>query len=699
MEILAPAGDEAMLRAAVYSGADCVYVGVEGFNARRGAANFGEQALKAAVAFCHARGCGVYAALNTVVLPGEEAAALRAVRAVANAGCDAVIVQDIGLAKAVRTAAPGLALHASTQTSIHSAAGVRAMAALGFSRVILARELSFAEIGEIAHTAREVGVELEVFVHGALCVCVSGQCYMSAFLGGRSANRGACAGPCRLPFTAAVGETGAKGAAAQHLSLKDLSVLDELPRLAALGVVSAKIEGRLRGPEYCAVVVDAAQKALRGESYDKALLQDVFSRSGFTAAWPQGKIGKEMFGTRTTADSAAAKKALPKARELYRRERPRVPVKMALRLSKEGGALVVSDGKHRVETPLPGPLAAAEGDAASALRAALCKTGGTPFAPAEVAVEANGLHLPAAVANAARRTALEELMALRSIPPTPLDETTFVPLLTKAAPRAPKTGHGAPPVLRARFENLEQVPHSAAAQCEELLLPLFEADKVPKELRAKTRLWLPRVLFGPLEGQAAQRVEAAKTMGFLGFEVQNPAHWVLCAGQNTSGGFGLNITNAWAAASAFGQGVARLTLSPELSLAQMRDVVAALPQNAPATDALAYGHMPLMVTRACPLQNVAECATCPRSGTLADRKGEKFPVHCRHGVRSIYNPVPLWMADRLAELPTGSATLYFTTESKTACTAVLAAFQNGEKAPGPFTRGLYTRGVAVGEAH
>ena len=245
IEILAPVGSEEMLRAAVFSGADAVYLGFSGFNARTGAGNFDADSLKEAVRFCHARGVKVHVALNTTVYGGELAALAGAVKAVAESGADAVICQDLAVAQLIGRIAPDLPRHGSTQMSVHTLQGALELKELGFTRVVLARELS---LPEVEHITKHCGIETECFVHGALCMCVSGQCYMSAFLGGRSGNRGSCAGPCRLPFEANPLPEGKPGRL-HHLSLKDNSVIDKLDRMQAVGVASAKIEGRLRTPE------------------------------------------------------------------------------------------------------------------------------------------------------------------------------------------------------------------------------------------------------------------------------------------------------------------------------------------------------------------------------------------------------------------------------------------------------------------
>ena len=350
IEILAPVGSEEMLHAAVFSGADAVYLGFSGFNARTGAGNFDADSLKEAVRFCHARGVKVHVALNTTVYGGELASLRDAIRAVAASGADAVICQDLAVATLIGKIAPQLPRHGSTQMSVHTLQGALELKELGFTRVVLARELSLPEVEQIT---RHCGIETECFVHGALCMCVSGQCYMSAFLGGRSGNRGSCAGPCRLPFEANTLPEGKPGRL-HHLSLKDNSVIDKLDQLQAIGVASAKIEGRLRTPEYVAAAVSACLAGREGRAYDRDLLKNAFSRSGFTSGYLDGKIDGTMFGVRSEADAELTKKTLPALRELYRRERSRVPVRMKLEIEEGGEKLTVTDADK--ETVFEGTL-------------------------------------------------------------------------------------------------------------------------------------------------------------------------------------------------------------------------------------------------------------------------------------------------------------------------------------------------------
>lgn len=702
MEILAPAGDIDMLRAAVYSGADCVYLGVSGFNARRGAANFDQQELAEAVAFCHARGCGVYAALNTLVFPGREKEAQKALEWVVDAGCDGVIVQDLYMARLALGC--GLAVHGSTQMSVHSLEGVRFLADMGFSRAILARELSLAEIGDIAANSP---IELEVFVHGALCVSVSGQCYASAFLGGRSANRGACAGTCRLPFAFqaqknkydaiyAQGPLSAGGEGEQyHLSLRDLSVMEQLPQLEKMGIASAKIEGRLRGPEYCAVAVDSARKSLGRQAYDQQLLQDIFSRSGFTQGWPAAQRTEDMFGVRTEQDIQATKKAMPKARELYRRERPRVPVQFALQLSPDQGKLTVEDGTHRVDIALPGPFAPANGDGTTALVQNLQKTGGTPFYVRKApCLQTGGLYISAAQLSSARRQALDVLLARRSaLAPQQGAERVAASQqhLEQQLSRLPAMKK-APQGLQGHFESCAQVPSTAWESLARVFVPLEEWGKVPQQWRDKTVLCLPRVLFGRQEQQAMQQVTQSGGLGFAGYEAGNVAHLNILQGHPVYGGFGLNVTNAYTLAFLAGQGCVSVQLSLELSLSQMQQILRQAGDKV-ATDSLCYGHMPLMLTRACPHKTRHGCQGCPGDVVLVDRKGHHFPVKCRGDVRTIYNPVPLWMADLLSSLPTQTQTMYFTGETRQRVEEILEDFVRQKTADIPFTRGLYTKGT------
>ena len=687
IEILAPVGNEEMLRAAVFSGADAVYLGFSGFNARTSANNFDADTLKEAVRFCHARGVAVHVALNTTVYGGELPALEAAIRAVAASGADAVICQDLAVATLIGKIAPQLPRHGSTQMSVHSLQGALELKELGFTRVVLARELS---LPEVEHITKHCGIETECFVHGALCMCVSGQCYMSAFLGGRSGNRGSCAGPCRLPFEANPLPEGKPGRL-HHLSLKDNSVIDKLDKLQALGVASAKIEGRLRTPEYVAAAVSACLAGREGRAYDRDLLKNAFSRSGFTSGYLDGKINGTMFGVRSEADAELTKKTLPALRELYRRERSRVPVKMKLEIEEGGEKLTVTDADgnkafaYGDAEPQP-----ARTDPTDSLHRSLAKTGGTPFAvtDTDITVEMDGgsWFIPGSAVNELRREALDALLKKREVlRPWPTTEAHVPALPLRTLP--PRR------TLRARFESWEQVPERALDGIEYLILPIAQADRVPREWRAKTLLELPRVMFGKLEEDTARRIAATQDAGFAGYEVSNIAHLRLCRGLPMSGSFGLNITNNVAAQFYADNGLGSMLILPEVKDSDISTIAPEHGGKPVPTGVLVYGHMPLMITRACPLQNIHDCAHCDKTGVLTDRKAKKFPVRCGLGVRTIYNPVPIYMGDKPGALTVDYGVAYFTLESRDEAAEILEMIRTHAPFEGDFTRGLYFKGT------
>ena len=685
IEILAPVGSEEMLHAAVFSGADAVYLGFSGFNARTGAGNFDADSLKEAVRFCHARGVKVHVALNTTVYGGELASLCDAIRAVAASGADAVICQDLAVATLIGKIAPQLPRHGSTQMSVHTLQGALELKELGFTRVVLARELSLPEVEQIT---RHCGIETECFVHGALCMCVSGQCYMSAFLGGRSGNRGSCAGPCRLPFEANALPEGKPGRL-HHLSLKDNSVIDKLDQLQAMGVASAKIEGRLRTPEYVAAAVSACLAGREGRAYDRDLLKNAFSRSGFTSGYLDGKIDGTMFGVRSEADAELTKKTLPALRELYRRERSRVPVRMKLEIEEGGEKLTVTDADGNKAFAYgdfePQP---ARADPTESLKRSLAKTGGTPFAAENIEVEMDEgpWFVPGSTVNELRREALDALLKKREVlRPWPVQDVELEPLPQRTLP--PRR------TLRARFERWDQVPEQALSGVEYLILPIAQADRVPREWRGKTLLELPRVMFGKLEEDTARRVAATQDAGFAGYEVSNIAHLRLCRGLPMSGGFGLNVTNQVAAQFYADNGLGSVLILPETKDSDISTIAPTHAGKPVPTGVLVYGHMPLMVTRACPLQNIHDCAHCDKTGVLTDRKAKKFPVRCGMGVRTIYNPVPIYMGDKPGALTVDYGVAYFTLESREEAAAILDNIRVHAPFEGDFTRGLYFKGT------
>ena len=684
LEILAPAGNREMLGAAVFSGADAVYLGLTGFNARRTAGNFTPDELREAVSFCHARGVRVHVTLNTLVYARELDGLADAVRAVAEAGADAVIADDLATAQLVKQIAPSLHLHGSTQMSVHTPAGAKELAAMGYDRVILARELSLEEIRVICAASP---IECEVFIHGALCMSVSGQCMMSAFLGGRSGNRGACAGPCRLPFDASAGLAPGKPGKACHLSLKDMDHIPHLRELMDAGVASVKIEGRLRTPEYAAASVAACRAVREGQPYDENLVRDIFSRSGFTDGYLTGRNDGTMFGVRTEADAAATRAATPKARELFRRELSRIPVHFTVDFAEEGVKLTAADeDRHKAivyseEAPQP-----AQKDQTPAIERALGKTGGTPFLCAGVTLTGTPGFLPGSVWNELRRNVLETLLEKRSV-------VTAHAVQPYLPPRFAAHTVGTVPALAARFATVQQCPADFVETLRWLIFPLTEAEKVPAAWRGKTLLELPRVMFGKTEARTAEVLYTWREAGFAGAVANNAAHLLLAKDWPLYGGLGLNITNPLSAARYAELGLEGMLVHPETALTAMQAVAPMRDGKALPTAALCYGHIPLMLTRACPLRNVHSCAQCAGGGTLRDRKGRDFTVTCSApggaGIRTVFNPVPLYMGDRLTELPVDVAVAAFTTESPARTAQILDALTARQAFDSEFTRGLY----------
>ncbi len=667
MEVLAPAGGREQLIAAVRSGADAVYLGTKSFNARRRADNFGEEGLKEAVAFCHGRGVRVHVTVNTLVTDGELPALYDTVREVAASGADAVILQDPAAAALFREHVPALPRHASTQMSIHNLEGVRLAEELGFTRVILARELSLEEIRRIR---AGTDMELEVFVHGALCMGFSGQCLLSAVLGDRSGNRGLCAQPCRLDFRA--------GERPYALSLKDNCLIPWARALEEAGVDSLKIEGRLRRPEYVAAAVDACRKALAGETPDLDRLEKVFSRSGFTDGYLTGKRTLAMFGRRTEEDKSDAAAVLGELAGLYRRELSRVPVDMALTLQPDRpAALTVTDGEHRVTVtgPAPEPVRSREADFA----AQLGRTGGTPFLLRELRADA----APGWTAklNPLRREALEKLLAARE---------AVSPLPVTGEPKFPEGGkRETQPKLRLRFETKEQF--FDLPEAEALYLP---AEAVDEALAArygeKLVAELPRLLFPGTEAALVRRLEALRGAGLKTLCAGNASTVRLARelGFRVSGGFDLNVLNSRALAEWASLGVAETLLSPEIRMPAAARLGEGIPRGV-----LAYGHLPLMLFRCCPMQGKDGCGSCGGRRSLRDRQGTDFPVLChRKRYSTLLNPVPLYVSDKdLTGLDFQLA--YFTLENPGDCRRIAEDMAAGAPFGGKRTLGPYFRSM------
>ncbi len=692
MELLSPAGSFEALRAAVCNGADAVYLGIDGFNARRGARNFTLEELPEAVSYAHVRGVQVHLTLNTLVCDRELPAAANTITAAARSGVDAFIVQDWGMLDLCRNLAPTIPIHASTQMSIHSLDGVLQAAKLGVSRVVLARELP---ADQIALICRNSPVEIEVFVHGALCMCYSGQCYMSAVIGRRSGNRGQCAQPCRLPYGYDRFED------KYPLSLKDNCLIEYLEELRRAGVASLKIEGRMKRPDYVATVTRIYREALNEGHIgpqEKEALRNAFSRQGFTQGYFIHKTGREMFGTRQKEEGSKVQQQA--ARASYENMEPqRVPVQFyALVNQGQPVQLAVQDNDGhvcKVEGYLP-QEALHRALTEDELISRLSKTGGTPYYCEKVHCRLDsGLMVTAAELNRLRREVLAQLTAQRGRAPTP-ELGTLPPIQTFSGSRIT-------PELTVSILKTEQITRKLQQmQPAVLYAPLSEILSHPDIYHRLSRKQtiaaiLPRVVRDDETAELLSGLTRLSTLNIRRVLVGNLGQISLAQskGLEVAGDFGLNLFNSRSMALMKELGLKSATASFEMTLPQLRDLSKPIP-----TELLVYGRLPLMLTENCLIKNRAGVCACQSGNAkLIDRMGEEFRVvrDCGTCRSVILNGKKLYLLDRkedLRKLGMWALRLSFTTENVSEIDNALSAWDG--KAffePGSCTRGLYLRGV------
>ncbi len=675
-EVLSPVGNEEMLIAATRCGADAVYLGAEHFNARRNAENFSDEKLKRAIQYCHIRGVKVFLTLNIVVSDKEIRDALLTAETAYKYGIDAIICADLGLIELLHRRMPSLPLHASTQMTVTNAAALPFLKSLGISRVVLPREMSKEQIGDFCAAATENGIETEVFVHGALCMSVSGQCLLSSMLGGRSGNRGLCAGPCRLPFSS-------DKSGSYDLSLKDLSLIEYITELKNLGVTSFKIEGRMKRPEYVAAATAAVRSAVdKGDVTEELLLtlRNVFARSGFTDGYFTNSLSPDMFGTRTIDDVQSATDAFPKLHEIFRHERQSVPLTATLSV-KTGEKICLSlcDGTNTAvsfsdipETAINRPVTK------DMLLQNLQKFGGTPYLLKgfEIILD-DGLAVSAKVINNLRRDCVEKLNILRAAP----DKTEIIDFpIGENFASVSKT-----PEIFCRFGNTEQIP-TCLHGIKYISLPLecnIDRTDIPDTVIKVVDI--PRTFDIATKKKL---LEKFREKGFTHALCSTIADFCLAedSGFSVIGGMGLNVFNSYSAKALFDRNAAAVVLSPEIQLTD----AAKINGNIGIT---AYGNIPLMLAANCPIKNKMSCKNCGRAQGLTDRLGVFFPVRCRMGMSEILNSRPIWLADRMKEINCDFAVLYFTDETASRVAEIINAHKNGLPPDTEYTRGLYYRGI------
>lgn len=734
VEILAPAGSMDALVAAVRCGADAIYLGAGDFNARRHADNFTRDELRQAVEYCHIRGVKVYLTLNTLISDAEISSALELISCVCAIGVDALIIQDLGIARLCHEVAPNMPLHASTQMSVTSVYGFKELETLGFKRAVLPRELSFEEIRKIRENT---SMELELFVHGALCMCVSGQCYLSGMLGGRSGNRGLCAQPCRLPFSA-------PGGLGADLSLKDLSLIDHLPELCELGIESFKIEGRMKRPEYVAAATTACRVAIKryekSKSFDKSSgdidysgvrtqeelklkeqLRAVFSRSGFTDGYYKDNLGIGMFGTRQKDDVTAAAPVLKELSRLYEKEPSVIPISLSL-TAELGKPLMASASTGKINTFVTSDykVQKAQNHATEVekIREQLHKTGGTPFKVEMTDIKVDGnINVPISEINSIRRLALaslekklisgyekETVLSEFKLPIDDFARTSLLELGNHTITWKKRNPIAERPNSIARFSSVDQIPKNFGEFIADkdygitsVIVPLFTTeDKFSrlKKLNIPYGVELPRAIYGNYRDIKCKLKDAKKCgVSFAYCGTLDAIKLAKSEGLPVLGAQTLNAYNSFSLSEYKSlEGLHSIVVSTEMGLKDITNLRSSLPRGI-----ISYGQTPLMLVRNCPIKNGRNCRSCQSKLYLTDRKGIKFPVTCvaNAGVASeVLNSRPIYLADRQHELKNlDFQLLYFTVESPEKVEKILAAFRDQESPKGEFTRGLYYRGV------
>ena len=692
IELLSPAGSPEAVIAAVQNGADAIYLGLDSFNARRGAVNFNAAEFEKAMRYCRIRGCKVYVTLNTLIGDREIERAVAAAGMASELGADGIIIQDLGLIRAVRAKLPDIPLHASTQMSIHNLAGVEAAAQLGLTRAVLARELSLEQIRFITKNA---SIETEVFVHGALCFCHSGQCYLSAMIGRRSGNRGMCAQPCRMQYSLG-------GRMDDYpLSLKDQCLVDRLQELEDAGVASLKIEGRMKRPEYTGIVTGVYSRVLREHRKPTAdemtLLEQAFSRQGFTQGYFNGDK-KDMFGTRADTERTDESIFTRARREYGANELRRVPVHFYTVVEKgvPARAIAFDDEGHRAMTYGPIPeRAKRQGVTAEYLMDQMYKTGGTPYNCVDNQAKADdGLFLPAASINELRRRLINQLSEERAKPP--LRRSLQLPPLPKSL-----TQPAEPKIIFQVLSADQMTEELANLEPDYLYFPLMDLQDSLEKLQPFLKkacqpvAVLPRIITDQETEAVKKALDKVAAAGVRQALVGNLGHVYLVrgAGLRARGDFGLNAFNSHTLEMLHQAGFLSATASFELRLSQIKDM-----QKPLDTEAIVYGRLPVMVSDQCVIRHSAGHCTCQQPAQMADRMGSVFPVVKEFGCRNvIFNAHKLYLADKRDELNAAglwALRLMFTTESARECAEVARSYLGlSDYKPNVLTRGQYYRGV------
>ncbi|MBQ7761485.1 MAG: U32 family peptidase [Clostridia bacterium] len=654
IELLAPAGDMEALISAISSGANAVYLGVEDFNARKRAKNFTLETVKDAINLCHAHGVKSYITLNTALFDKELPLALDTAVALWNMGVDGFIIADLGLAYLIKGKYPQIEIHASTQCTVHNLDGANFLAdKLGFSRVVLAREL---DRNNIKYISQNASAETEMFVHGAHCMSVSGQCLLSYAMGGRSGNRGECAQPCRLPY-----QIGSKGG--YPLSLKDMSLAGHITEIYNSGVSSLKIEGRMKNKDYVGGTVavwrellDSKRNATKREF---ETLSALFSRQGFTDGYYMSQIDKNMLGVRTDENKAQSLES--KAQENFVLEKPAINMSARLIIG-ENASLTVSIGNKTataigdvVESAKTAPMSKED------ISVSLSKLGNTPFSLGTLDIEmSEGIMIRKSSLNALRREAIDKLLN----PNTPVEKREYGGQSVKA-PKKIKT---------ALFSSEGQIPSNR----DYFDIVFLYLDRVKEKTKANG-ICMPPVIFDSQWVEIEAMLKYAKEIGIEYALITNVGQIERVKGYDFKLVFDyrLNVFNGPCVEFLINQGCENIILSPELTLAQARDYK--------GYSLVAYGKIPVMTTHKCVIKDTVGCESCKTY--IKDRQGAKMYAEGIYGhLNVIYNSVPIYMADKGESIKDYSQHFIFIDEDKKECEGIIEAYKKREAPRGAFRR-------------
>lgn len=692
VELLAPAGNFQCLVAAVQSGADAVYLAGKCFGARSFADNFDNEELERAVDYCHLRGAKVYVTVNTLVSDTEMEQLEEYLVFLSKIGVDAIIVQDMGVIALANRIVPELPLHASTQMTIHNLSGVEALRKYNIKRAVLSRELSIKEIKNIADNT---DIELEVFGHGALCMCYSGQCLLSSIIGGRSGNRGKCAQPCRLLYS--VNNDGKK---AFYMSLKDLSSLEHLGNLCDAGISSLKIEGRMKGPAYVAAVVGIYRKYIdspqKVTDADYELLDTIFNRGGLTDGYLTGKTGKEMFALDKPdnpyrmGSSALEKELLT----VLNGENRKLRINGKIEIAKEKSPVFTIWYKDTeliyIHDKMPEDAIKSSLDAPSVINQ-LIKTGNTPYEFENITADVeDGLYLAAGELNKIRRNALEE----------------FEKVFLESFKRKSNIKAEYPSLVKPSNTNSGFVCEVTTAEQLKAVKDLnFKKIYVPIEIikrnyglcdaiKDKIIIVMPSILRDDVYEDYVADTKEYLDNGFHGVQIQNIALAEDFSGYNVYGGFRLNVFNSLALDEFRQLNLKTVELSPELNLKQVKAISKSVP-----VQAMVYGRLPLMVTENCIIRNGNKCP-CKGDNTITDRMGMKFPVIkdgeiCRSVVLNCKKTFMAFDMDKIKSAGIDFYRIYFTDETCDECKRICDTYLfDGDYRPDDFTKGHFLKGVS-----